>query len=161
MPINYSWRALDIGCGAGRHLDLMDDFGLKTTGVDFSKNTRHGHHGDMRALPFDSETFDLALAYGVFYYGSRSDMEQAIAEMHRVMRPGGHGFVCLRSPGDWRCQFGIEEGDPEHGMEMTFVSGPEIPELFGAFSSVAFEWSEWSAKGRTHTNSDWLIQVTK
>jgi SAM-dependent methyltransferase len=168
--------ALDIGCGVGRHLALLEAFGYRAFGVDSSwhavkhaeavmadNRERRVWRGDMGNLGEHlnrEDFFDVVLAYGVFYYGTRDDMAAAIAEMHRVMRPGGHGFVKTRSIHDWRAS-GIPEGEPEHGMPMTFLAKDEIENVYAAFSTVTFEATATSTKGRERWNSDWLISLVK
>lgn len=43
--------------------------------------------GDLCSLPADDESFDVVFAHGVLEH--IADREKAIAEMHRVLRPGG------------------------------------------------------------------------
>jgi SAM-dependent methyltransferase len=139
----------------------MADFGFSTVAVDSSASAiaaslprRHARSSVREGL------FDIALAYGVFYYGTRDDMQAAVNEMHRVLRPGGHGFVKTRTIHDWRAA-GIPEGEPEHGMEMTFLAKDDIPRVYAAFSTVTFETTATSFHQRERWDSDWLIQVTK
>jgi len=171
---------LDIGCGSGRHMIAADDMGHFVEGCDASPvavaETRNWfsspeyvnagwNHAEIvvaeaQSLPFESESFDAALAYGVFYYGTRQQHAQAISEMHRVLKPGGHGFVCERDIWDWRYR-GILEGDPEYGMDIDFIHYDDVPVLYQAFSRVSFETSEWTTDGRTMLNSDILVTVQK
>jgi SAM-dependent methyltransferase len=93
--------ALDIGVGGGRHTRLLCELGFETFGIDVSaeglKQTeamlaRQGLHATLRraqmtALPFESDSFDAAISYGVFYYGTAEDLRTAIEELHRVPCP--------------------------------------------------------------------------
>ena len=46
--------------------------------------------GDMRELPFAAETFDVVMSHWVVHNLSlKPDRQLALAEMHRVLRPGG------------------------------------------------------------------------
>src|SRR5262245_44423133 len=46
--------------------------------------------GDARELPFKSETLDAILLHGPLYHlTKRDDRMRALAECHRVLRPGG------------------------------------------------------------------------
>ena len=51
------------------------------------------------ALPFDDESFDVVFCYGVVML---IDRETAMAELKRVLRPGGKLYVCLNGPGWWQ-----------------------------------------------------------
>lgn len=159
--------ALDIGCGWGRHSDVIEEKGFMYFGVDTAG--ARSIRGDMRDLPWDDNTFDLALAYGVFYYGTPDDGRKAVQEMHRVLKPGGHAFACVRTIRDWRFIYGqpvapqhvrMKTGD-EAGMDIHFLRETDIQERYGMFSRVSWELAEWTTLGRQHRNSDWLIAVTK
>ena len=46
-------------------------------------------------LPFEDATFDVAYAYSVFSHMELGDIERYLAELKRVLRPGGCVFVTL------------------------------------------------------------------
>ena len=171
-------RVLDIGCGPGRHVKLACEMGFETVGIDASAEAirqagfelrKSGWYpelqvGSMTDLPCADASFELAIAYGVFYYGTLADMQAAIAELKRVLRPGGRAIVVLRSDRDWR--FTIVPADDrtynidEYGNRLTLVSRPNLEWLFQNFSPrVAVETQEFTIAGRL--NSDWLVTVEK
>jgi len=96
-------RALDLGCGVGRHALAMARLGLSVDALDGSEtgieqlrrsaaDSRllvRTHHGMMSELPFDNGAFDYVLAFNVIYHGDPSIIERTLAEMRRVLRPGG------------------------------------------------------------------------
>jgi len=43
----------------------------------------------MTELPYPDATFDFVLAWNVIYHGDRDVVSRAIAEIRRVLRPGG------------------------------------------------------------------------
>jgi SAM-dependent methyltransferase len=160
-------KAIDIGCGHGRHSELLEDFGFIVDACDSSKKAyaplENGGKfvvAEMWALPFEEGIFDAALAYGVFYYGTRAGHQKAVKEMHRVLRHGGHGFVCIRSDRDWRFDADMTD-EPEEGMTLDLVAESELESLYGVFSEWSYERSELTERGRQRMNSDWLITVTK
>lgn len=173
-------KALDIGCGSGRHAILMDAFGFDTFACDASPDAvratrtrwdpsrRRVKQAAMTLLPYSDEQFDVALAYAVFYYGTRAEHELAVAEMWRVLKPGGSGLIVTRSDRDWRKLHTGKDGvfrcagQPEYGMRMTFQAEADIPlAYFDLFSDVRWERSETTTAGRVQVNSDLLIQVTR
>jgi demethylmenaquinone methyltransferase / 2-methoxy-6-polyprenyl-1,4-benzoquinol methylase len=97
-------RALDVCCGTGDlALELKQRVGAsgEVVGLDFSepmlerareKSRRFGvdvayRHGNALALPFENGTFDAAtVGFGV---RNLVDLPRGIAEMARVVRPGG------------------------------------------------------------------------
>ncbi len=94
---------LDIGCGIGRHCVLLAREGFASHGVDRGSAgvtaTRdaareQGVHvavvvGDMAALPYQSASFDFVLAFNVNYHTDEDGLRQTLAEVRRVLRPGG------------------------------------------------------------------------
>ena len=168
--------ALDIGCGHGRHTRLLRQQGWDVYGVDASREAAWRtarwfpadriRHARMDALPFADDTFDIALAYGVFYYGTPDQADRAIAELLRVLKPGGQALVKVRTDRDWRAAHlanGLLNipGEPEDGMTMHFLNGQDIERVYEAFTDVIYELTETTSRERTRRDSDWLITVTR
>ncbi len=95
-------RVLDVCCGDGRHAVALAALGLEVWGVDLSARLlararrRRALRGrlaqaDIRALPFASGAFDLAVnlftSFG--YFEEDAENDRALREMARVVRPGG------------------------------------------------------------------------
>ena len=90
-------RALDLACGTGDIAFGLARRGARTTGLDITlrmlqlaraKSERAAFlAGDMTSLPFPDRSFDLVTTG----YGIRNvpRIEPAIAEISRVLRPGG------------------------------------------------------------------------
>ena len=177
--------ALDIGVGGGRHTRLLCDLGFDTLGVDISAEALKQteallvnlgfkptlKRARMTELPFESNSFDAAISYGVFCYATAEDMRGAIAELHRVLKVGGQAFVVLRTTDDFRHGKGealepdtyilnISETN-EEGTVQHFLSETAVPASFAAFSDLEFEKAETTFAARTAKNSDWLISLRK
>jgi SAM-dependent methyltransferase len=96
-------RVLECGCGPGGVLRAIAATGSRTTGVDLNPRllgaARAGAAGatwaqaDVEALPFADGAFDVVLCVGVLSY-LREDA-RAIAELARVVRPGGAVVIAL------------------------------------------------------------------
>jgi SAM-dependent methyltransferase len=94
-------RALDAGCGTGFKVGRLLDRGFVVTGVEPSVGMRERAirdnpraeilDGDIRALPFPEDRFDLVVCVEVIRY--LADPAPALAEIHRVLAPGGLAFV--------------------------------------------------------------------
>ena len=95
--------ALDAGMGPGRLVAELDRRDWRTSGVDASAamvalarervpNARL-EVAPLEALPFADASFDLAVATGVLEYAD--DLEAGLAELARVVRPGGRAIVSL------------------------------------------------------------------
>jgi SAM-dependent methyltransferase len=95
--------ALDLGCGVGRHALALARLGFEVDALDGSEVgiaqlrkdveaqglALRTHHGSMTELPFEDATFDYLLAFNVIYHGDPDILSAAIAEITRVLRPGG------------------------------------------------------------------------
>lgn len=86
---------LEVGCGTGLLLRRMASFARRARGVDLSpgmlaKARSRGLdvlEGSATRLPFPDRSFDVACAFKVLPHVR--DIEVALAEMTRVVRPGG------------------------------------------------------------------------
>ena len=83
-------RVIDVGCGVGHSYELLSP--RETVGVDVDPETLAGQAretavADMRSLPFADDSFDGAIA--VHSIEHVPDPERALAEIRRVMKPGG------------------------------------------------------------------------
>lgn len=89
--------ALDVGCGEGRFCRMLRAEGIVPVGIDPTKALLEAarqrdpagayHLGRAEALPFAEAAFDLVVSYLTLI--DIADAEAAIAEMARVLRPGG------------------------------------------------------------------------
>jgi SAM-dependent methyltransferase len=99
-------RVLDVGCGDGQISRLAAGGGAVVVGVDPTWNQiriaaeRGGGPGYLRAaadrLPFPDDAFDAAVACLVFEHIDAVD--EAIAEIARVLEPGGRFCFFLNHP---------------------------------------------------------------
>jgi SAM-dependent methyltransferase len=174
-------RFLDIGTGAGRHTKLAAELGFDAFGTDISFTGLH--HARKRlhqsgfparlaqastlALPFRDRSFAVALSYGVFYYGTADEMKGAIAEMRRILVPGGRALVIVRTTDDYRFGKGKQLGHNTFQLEIAetnecgsiqhFLAANDVPVYFADFSGLTFERTDTTFANRTGVNSDWLI----
>src|SRR5213080_1648631 len=94
-------RVLDVACGTGVVAVTAARLGARVTGLDLTpellerarENARiagvdiEWHQGDVEQLPFSDETYDMVLSQFGHIFAPRPDV--AIAEMLRVLKPGG------------------------------------------------------------------------
>src|SRR3954451_23320477 len=99
-------RVLDVACGTGNAALVAGDAGAHATGVDSSPRLievarervpgAEFVHGDAAALPFAVGAFDAAVSvFGVIF---ARPAERAVAEMARVVRPGGRVAITTWPP---------------------------------------------------------------
>jgi ubiquinone/menaquinone biosynthesis C-methylase UbiE len=86
-------RVLELGCGQGHLTKRLDDRGVDIVGIDANPNAPEVAQSDrvlfMRAeqLEFDDESFDVVLSVHAIEHIPL--LEQALAEVARVLAPGG------------------------------------------------------------------------
>jgi ubiquinone/menaquinone biosynthesis C-methylase UbiE len=106
-----SLKLLDFGCGDG----LISKYFIKHfpsasySGIDISsENIKQAllrnsdncsfHHYMGKELPFDDETFDIAIAANVFHHIDRKDHGRTIMEISRTLKPNGRLYIFEHNP---------------------------------------------------------------
>jgi 2-polyprenyl-3-methyl-5-hydroxy-6-metoxy-1,4-benzoquinol methylase len=91
--------AVDIGCGVGKYVELLDDLGFRVTGIDYSSALIDQARqrlcnrkvtlleGDFYKLPLQNSSQDLAISIGVLQHVR--DVRIVLTETARILRPGG------------------------------------------------------------------------
>ena len=94
-------RVLDLGCGAGRHLQEMERIGYRATGLDLSRPLIEAAResvpvadlvlGDMRRPPFRTGSFEVVTSYftSFGYFDDEDEDLGVLHEVRRVLRAGG------------------------------------------------------------------------
>jgi len=97
-------KALDAGCGPGYLLTELAKRQFQMSGMDGAEEMLKSaatrvdslppaypadfKQGDIEALPYDNESFDLVVSTGVIEY--LKDDIRVLADMYRVLKPGGY-----------------------------------------------------------------------
>lgn len=95
---------LEVGCGTGLLLSRFAEFAKSTKGIDLSpgmleKATARGLdvvQGSATELPWPDASFDVACSFKVLAH--IPEVDRAIEEMLRVVRPGGHVIAEFYNP---------------------------------------------------------------
>jgi len=112
-------KVLEIGCGMGTDGAQFAKAGADYTGIDLTeaaielarKRFALSHlNGEFRVsdaenLDFADESFDLIYSHGVLHH--TPDIEAAVREIHRVLKPGGRAIVMLYHRGSYNYRVGI------------------------------------------------------
>ncbi|MEM1211106.1 MAG: metalloregulator ArsR/SmtB family transcription factor [Planctomycetota bacterium] len=102
LPAHYT--VVDLGCGTGSTLADLAPWVTKVVGIDRSKpmlaaaagriadlSNVELHRGELDALPLQDQYADAALLVLVLAY--LEDPAPVLAEMHRILKPGGTALV--------------------------------------------------------------------
>jgi ubiquinone/menaquinone biosynthesis C-methylase UbiE/DNA-binding transcriptional ArsR family regulator len=109
--IDESWQVGDLGCGTGQLSEIIAPFAGRVIAVDDSAAMIGAarrrlaafanvtvRNGELEALPIEDESLDVALLFLVLHYVVEPEL--AIAEAHRVLKPGGRLIVVDMMPHD-------------------------------------------------------------
>jgi putative peptidoglycan lipid II flippase len=110
-------KVLDVGCGRGEILRHCAELGARAYGVDYSAaavnlareaadaaadgSRQIGvYQADAKRLPFPDGAFDRVLLFDVVEHLYPWELQQALAEVRRVLRPGGR-IAVHTAPNRW------------------------------------------------------------
>ena len=154
-------RILEVGCGAGNNLAFAAGEGFSVAGIDASPSAidfarrRFDDErlagdlrvGDFSALPFDDGSFDLAVDRAALTCVGRSVARRAVAELHRVLKPGGYFLFNPYSAAHSSARFGrrgddglvheISGGTLQGVGPICFYTRDDVEELFSRGWSLA------------------------
>jgi SAM-dependent methyltransferase len=102
---------IDVACGTGNAAIRAAEAGARVVGLDLASElfdvgrglaadagvTVDWREGDAESLPFDDESFDVALSTFGAMFAPRHEV--AAGELVRVLRPGGRIGLCSWTPG--------------------------------------------------------------
>jgi ubiquinone/menaquinone biosynthesis C-methylase UbiE len=110
----------DVGCGPGNDTVRLRGLGLRTHGFDLShamltsRDVPGQVRADLRKLPLPDGALDGLWCIAVLLHLPRDMMPAALAEFHRVLRPGGLATISI-AEGDgagWE-SYPFQEGVPD------------------------------------------------
>ena len=152
LGVDAGDRLLDVACGSGLAIELARLRGAVCSGIDASarlvavaRDRNPGcdiRVGDMHALPWDPASFDVVTSFR----GIWGTTPEAVAEIYRVLRPGGWAGMTVwghlkASAGFWAlAPFGLAAAE-KVGNQAVMVSlgrpgaGEELLRSYG-FSDV-------------------------
>lgn len=134
-------RALDLGCGGGRHSEMLGHAGCNVSSIDVnpamlretqSRLSSQSLDNDVRFgsildIPYDNETFDLVVTTGVLHQAKTvEEYMQAMQELARVVKPQGVVLLNIFTNGVWDDTYDIYSEDgysvmTAEGLPMTLL----------------------------------------
>ena len=169
-------RILDLGAGVGRHALALARLGHSIEAVDaapvglavIDRQAQQEalpvttHLGSMTDLPLPDASCDHVLSWNVIYHGDETVVRASIAEIRRVLKPGGTFLGTMlsarRLPVEQALMPGREisrntwvfdgEGDKVHPHY--FCNASDLLELFHGFEPWRLEDREHERSGTWH-----------
>ncbi|WP_242046395.1 MULTISPECIES: class I SAM-dependent methyltransferase [Calothrix] len=165
----------ETGIGTGRIAVPIAKRGYSYTGIDVSEKMLAELHqklegvshkltaikGDATALPFDSDSFDVALVVHVFHLIAA--WKQALAEIRRVLKPGGillytHGQTNSTSPA---LEVNALRGEfTERWKSILQSYGHPFPRYGATEEEVLAELEQQGATLETEIAAQWRVEDT-
>jgi SAM-dependent methyltransferase len=168
-------HALDIGCGTGKYLKLLQAGGFKSDGVDSSPTAvemaqRELGPGakiscaDMFGYDIPENRYDLILSVSTIHHGTKEHVRGLLKNIHQTIVENGRIFITLpdlESSKKWNTfkeHQKLAEGTyaplsgPEKGLPHSFYSQEETRELFSSFKNLQMDldergrWIVWGSK---------------
>jgi SAM-dependent methyltransferase len=104
LPGREAPRLLDVGCGTGHNLALIQQLGFDCWGIDVSATAveqakaRAAHPerfvaGSVTSLPWPDASFDVVTDIGCLHCLQPDEVAAYVREIRRVLAPGGR-FLC-------------------------------------------------------------------
>lgn len=162
---------LDAGCGDGRDSGRIAERGFSVTGYDISAGLleiARKHHpdvkfieGDLRTLPFKSESFDGIWVYASLLHLEKvEDVQKALRECYRVLQPGGIIYGCVKKQtGNIKIAV-VTDSVSKHDRFFQYFTEQEIQELLKASGfDVLKTIQDDDLQGRAEVK--WIIFIGK
>lgn len=151
---------LDVGCGNGRHSELLADHVDRTVGIDVSRplleiaNERVQRadylQGDATSLPVANRCIDLAIYVATLpHLPTRNLRLRSLDELARVLVPGGRALVSAWSTAHDRFD---EETCFDTEIDWTLPDGEVVPRFYHIYDPAEFE--------RDLAESDLVVEET-
>ncbi|MFA6524831.1 MAG: class I SAM-dependent methyltransferase [Patescibacteria group bacterium] len=168
-------HALDIGCGTGKHLKILQTAGFITDGIDSSRTAvaltqellgddSNIVCADMFKYDIPIGIYDLVISTLAIHHGTKTEIENLVDRIYDAIAENGNIFITLpdfESNKKWIADNNHEEiahgmyiplVGKEKGLTHSYFTQQEIYKLFGRFNNLKLELD---------SDSNWVIKATK
>ncbi|WP_340099227.1 class I SAM-dependent methyltransferase [Salinibaculum salinum] len=148
-------RGIDVGCGNGRHTELLAEHVGHAVGVDVSRGLLMSAgermvernwrgtlvQGDAAALPFAADTFHVGVYVATLHHlPTQEHRRRSLDELARVLRTGGRALVSAWSTAHDSFD---APADAEMGfdttVDWTLPGGETVPRFYHIYAPAEFE----------------------
>lgn len=149
----HSNRALDIGCGNGRHAELLTATAHRVVAVDASRKllnetrTRRSTvreqvglvQGDASSLPLAEDCIDIALYVATLHHlPRRDDRIRSLDDLARVLTPDARALVSTWSTAHDKFQVPPEANGFDTTIDWTLPDGETVDRFYHIYSPDEF-----------------------
>jgi len=168
-------HVLDIGCGVGKYLKILQCEGFKTDGIDSSETAVEMTKellgddsviscSDMFEFKISKNKYDLVISIFTIHHGSKKQVQNLVDKIYDSIRKNGKIFITLpdfESSKKWNTFKNHKEvargtfvplSGPEKGLPHSFYTKEEIKKLFSKFTNL---------KLKINNQGNWIILATK
>lgn len=151
LPGGRTTAACDVGAGYGRMCPVLKEFAdhvvaferepeLLMKGAFLQPTVEFRQIQSLEQLPASDNEFDWALTFTVLQHLSHESAKATLAEIRRIVRPGGHVLIC-------------EESD-----ETSSQGDPPDPQSHFTIGRATGQYQEWMAPFRLVATSPRVIE---
>ena len=185
-PERSEVRVLEIGCGPGSGASwFVAREGFSLSGIDasataieksrqrFAEEGLRGEfrQGDIASLPWRDAVFDVVLDFACLSCNTENETAAIIAEIHRVLKPGGRHFSITPKAGCWGDDPGerldattlvLATQGPFRAMgKIRFATRESLERLYATFCELRLGYSIRSAESTDKEVSHWVVACRK
>lgn len=179
-------RVLEVGCGPGAGPSwYLAREGFAVSGLDGSPTAIARSNERFRAeglagefvvgsadrLPWEDSTFDCVIDIACIQHNDEAGAAAIVADVRRVLRPGGRHFSLTTRAGCWgdgtgsrvdgTSFLGVTEGPFANMGVVRFGTRESLARLYADFAEFELEYSVRSVDGCRHEISNWLVSCRK
>ena len=167
--VDYAGQAgldvLDVGCGLGNDTSRFAKGGARVTGIDIAPRAieltktnfqQRGLTGrflvmDGEAMGFPDASFDLVYCHTVLHF--TADPARMIAEIHRVLKPGGRAILMAVNQHSWmRFMHRVAKVEIDHLSAPVFhwLSAQELERMAAPFAELRLVHERFPVATKVH-----------
>lgn len=174
-------RVLDYGFGTGANLLHLARSGYQVSGTEISeyacdktlaKLQAHGLEAELKLmepgakLPWSDGYFDVVVSWQVLYYNDIASWHSVLADLERVLRPGGLCLVATAAPGDISHLHSDRQPDGTYLSRVPSQEGcvlviPTEQELLSLFPGQSIEIGEMGYRLGEVVSRHWVVAYRK